>query len=911
MIAMVLALFFGFSGQAGAMYMSDGAVQNGTTGGWTAPTDGICVLGLHTDGTMDVDTTITNRRDCQARLVAVTAVTPGDTLANVCGNASKNTAGAKYAAPGSSTCVTVDGNGFINGAISLKNNDRTTQMCTALGGFGLANASGVKNTANSSAAYCLAYGWQFRGQTSSSNPLTFGPKGTTQGSGTGYCYSTMNMTTAYPSSTLCPSNQAAVAPFNANAAYDWAWSSNKCTYAKGIKGYLNSSLTKADGTTLSGYVDLSTYTTMGQCLAAGASWANWIVQPASTRTVLTTPNASTIPLWDYTRQAPDADTGCIHCHSTLVQYNADVYRQKDSYLLTGHKNMLRKVTPGLAWGGPNANGVLTVYTTDGTNTMTWGTIGVPGSALDGANPMYYVYGDWMIPNPTVAIAGSNYACANCHSTGFSGGTATTPGVQSIGTAGYTGTQPADAGAGYVSAVKAGYKWDLEGINCSRCHNAAVGPVNATMIAASTFPTTAPTSGGMGALASGTGRSNLCFGCHQSIAKKWPAQGGSASGTTQYDPTIIPTGVSHGAASGRDFNGHVLGNSFLNSVHARYTGAQSGNGSITANSLGENDLTDPNGTSEYNSIFKGYTCYQGAQPNTDVAVHDASGNALNTMAKCNAVYGAGAWAIDTNGPQGTCTTCHDVHNSLFVASQSAKAIVKECEDCHMDNAATNATDSNAPQVASFNHPVTKGTPFDTSLYPNGACVVCHMATQAELNGDQNSMPVHLWRINTNANYSTFPTINQWSGTNGTVMDRNAQTAPETYVTYTNGVATGTATYAGAVWLDLDMACGQCHGGGRSPVTTMGSTTAGSTAVTVASASGFTAGVRVMVVGAGAGGTNLMTMISSISGNSVTLLTAASTTVSSAEVRINGTANGAPYKTKAELSREAKNFHQMIP
>ena len=93
---------------------------------------------------------------------------------------------------------------------------------------------------------------------------------------------------------------------------------------------------------------------------------------------------------------------------------------------------------------------------------------------------------------------------------------------------------------------------------------------------------------MGALAAGVGRNNLCFGCHQSIAKNWPAQGGAAGGTTQYDPTLIPTGVSHGAAAGRDFNGHVLGNSFLNSVHARYAGVNNNaaNGGITLNSLGK-------------------------------------------------------------------------------------------------------------------------------------------------------------------------------------------------------------------------------------------------------------------------------------------------------------------------------------
>ena len=45
------------------------------------------------------------------------------------------------------------------------------------------------------------------------------------------------------------------------------------------------------------------------------------------------------------------------------------------------------------------------------------------------------------------------------------------------------------------------------------------------------------------------------------------------------------------------------------------------------------------------------------------------------------------------------------------------------------------------------------------------------------------------------------------TDGATKDRNAQVAPETYVK-----ADGTiGTYANAVWVDLDLACGQCHGG----------------------------------------------------------------------------------------------------
>ena len=826
-------------GSAWAMYMADGAVQNGTTGGWTAPSDGICVLDLHSDGTMDVDTTITTKRDCDARLVPV----PGANTTTGCTTASST--GYLYKAPGSSTCVTIDGSGNVTGSISLVGNDRNEQICNALGTAQGKTAHMANNAAVTSLnGNCLAYSFLFRGQDASGNPLAFGTKGTAQASNTGFCYTTMNTGIAAASCPTVVGSSYGTKTASSTAAFGYNSSASACTYSYGISGPVTSALkspvTGATLTAAGASIDLSQFTTYGACLANGGTWSNWIPigATATTGAIGTISNAVT---FDLTRQAVSADNGCLHCHSNSVQYNQDLYRYKDSYLLTGHKNMLRKVTPGMAWGGPNASGVLTVYTTDGTNSMTWGTLGVPGSALDGTNPMYYVYGDWMIAAPTVAIAGSNYSCANCHSTGFGNGTTAQspaiPGVQSIGTPGYAGTQPADAGAGYVSAVKTGWKWDLEGINCSRCHNATVPGVVQAQITASSYPTTAITGsnvngGGMGQLAAATGRNNLCFGCHQSIAKSWP------SGAAQYDPTVIPTGVSHGAAAGRDFNGHVLGNSFLNSVHARYAGAQSGNGSITLNSLGENDLTDPNGTTEYNSIFKGYTCYQGAPSGGDVAVHDASGNAF-TPTSCNTLYGSSSWAVDTNGTQGTCTTCHDVHNSLFVASQSSKAIVKECVDCHVNNATTGATDVNAPQITNIYHPQSSGTPFDTALYGSDSCAVCHMATQAEKNGNQNSMPVHVWRINTDANYSTFPTIGQFYGGTCTVHtgavqnapsfpvvylsdtssanctaaagtwaaqteNRNANTAPETY-------SNGTKTYPNAVWVDIDMACGQCHGG----------------------------------------------------------------------------------------------------
>jgi hypothetical protein len=178
--------------------------------------------------------------------------------------------------------------------------------------------------------------------------------------------------------------------------------------------------------------------------------------------------------------------------------------------------------------------------------------------------------------------------------------------------------------------------------------------------------------------------------------------------------------------------------------------------------------------------------------------------------------------------------------LFVDEQKEAAIRKTCENCHVDNRTTGATDANAPQVGMvmIKHPKGPGTPFDTAEYES-ACVVCHMATQAVENSNQVSAAVHLWRINTDKNYDTFPTTGQFYGGTCSVHTGAVKNAPYLPVVYqsdisqtdcTNAGGTWTAVtkdrnaqtapdgnYAQAVWVDIDLACGQCHGGGSYQIT----------------------------------------------------------------------------------------------
>lgn len=825
---LVVALPLVLNGNAGAGYLTDGAVQNGVTGGWITPNDMVCIVGVKPNGDLDIADGVTNARECiYLNKGTMNGGTPFDlttmTTSNQCTKAT-GTGGNDGAKHSFATSICVDGSG--NG-IPLTDLDRTYSMCVAKGGTWkqtsatppYPGAPGTYPTPGFAGA-CVAYGRQFRGQDANGTPLPFGAKGTSAADA-GFCYATLDMRTAYSSSTTCPVdvNGKPNSLFNSATSYDYSWSTtnNNCSYAKGIKGYLNAALTKATGATYAAgsFLDLSAFTTMGQCLANGGSWNNWVGQPASTTSVATTPSSSFIPVWDFTRQAPETTQGCLHCHSTLTQYNGPVERQKDSYLKHGHKNMLRKVTPGKNWAGPNADGVLSLYTDAATGPIDFS---AATAIINGiVRPLLYIFGDWMAPAPEgldviVNIGGvakyngtGNYSCAACHTTGWSNSSAglcslssnTTSatctgaggtwypsvGVEGIGTPGFTPAQPADSFPG-ITFTGAG-KWDLEGIRCPRCHNVTAPKVVDTQIAASAFPSTHVTSGGMGALASGVGRTNLCFGCHQSIAK---TSNGTGLDADLSHPEYIPV---KNAATAPDylpeFNGHVIGNSFLNSPHARFTG------NIVPNSLGKYDLEDTTGNdngnaSKFDSKFQGYTCWQSATSSSPAKTMIVDGviKEIKTKTDCETLYGAGSWRTDT---QGTCATCHDVHNSLFVEEQKEAALRKVCTSCHNKS------------LARINHLDSPGTPLDV---PEAweACVTCHMPKATS-----SGFPMHLWRINPEADYRTFPTATEF-GIDATATKKIANAEPD-------------GTYTNAVWVDVDYACGQCHGGSFGPTATQNS------------------------------------------------------------------------------------------
>jgi hypothetical protein len=804
---LVIALPLVLTGNAGAGYLTDGAVQNGVTGGWITPNDMVCIVGVKPNGDLDIADGVTNSRECiYLNKGTMNGGTPFDltamTTSNQCTKAT-GTGGNDGTKHSFATSICVDG--FGNG-IPLTDLDRTYSMCVAKGGTWkqtsatppYPGAPGTYPTPGFAGA-CVAYGRQFKGQDDNSTPLPFGTKGTSAADA-GFCYATLDMRTAYSTSTTCPVdvNGKPNALFDSSTAYDFSWSTtnNNCTYAKGIKGYLNSALTKANGTTYAAgsFLDLSTFTTMGQCIANGGNWNNWVGQPASTTSVATTPNSSFIPVWDFTRQAPETTQGCLHCHSTLTQYNGPVERQKDSYLNHGHKNMLRKVTPGKNWAGPNEQGELEVYTGAATGPIDFSA----AKAFIGGvwRDLLYIFGDWMTPAPEgldviVDMNGSAKAngtsselCASCHTTGWNNSSAGLPGVMGIGTSGFTPAEPA-ASFPAIDFTGAG-KWDRDGVQCPRCHNATAPKVVDTQIAASAYTSTHATSGGMGALPNGVGRTNLCFGCHQSIAKTDNGTGEDAD--LNHPENLQVTNTATAPNYVPDFYGRGPGNMFLNSPHAKFTGK------IVPNSLGKYDLEDTTGNddgnaSKYASKFQGYTCWQSATSSSPAKTMIVDGviKEIKTKTDCETLYGAGAWRSDI---QGTCATCHDVHNSLFVEEQKEAALRKVCTNCHNKS------------LARINHLDSPGTPLGGISSPADACVTCHMPKATS-----SGLRMHLWRINAEADYRTFPTATEF-GIDATATKKIANAEPD-------------GTYTNAVWVDVDYACGQCHGGSFGPTATQNS------------------------------------------------------------------------------------------
>jgi len=316
---------------------------------------------------------------------------------------------------------------------------------------------------------------------------------------------------------------------------------------------------------------------------------------------------------------------------------------------------------------------------------------------------------------------------------------------------YTRLQPFTDYPNYPRSAAAGVggSWVLDGIQCERCHDA-------TNHYSAPFTATVPR---------GANSTALCSQCHIRPANYEGSQFYSTPPFANPDAANQPTAFPIGA-SATNFGTHLIGKQFLNSPHGLFYGSY--------------DQIAITNAGLYKSRFKG-----------------------------------------EDGTQGGCATCHDVHQTTVVkmypieypeefavarsqamplaVSGAPVSIKKECTECHTDK----------EELVTLRHPSGPGSPQALAVTPSDACKFCHMPKPGGT-----GLYVHVMRINTDPRYRTFPL--QGATTPGYCSDPKYTTraaclaAGKAWSLVANSAPDG--DYKNAVWVDLDLACGSCHGAG---------------------------------------------------------------------------------------------------
>jgi hypothetical protein len=508
------------------------------------------------------------------------------------------------------------------------------------------------------------------------------------------------------------------------------------------------------------------------------------------------------------------------------------------YLMTGHKNTFRKGAPASPWAGPDGNTYTTADTYYGSgSTYNWTTGSVTVGSCDpfsvplqlgltvldpscgyagygSSQSVLYLLGGWMYyggnsgsGDPQLntvfdagAVAGftgeqypdGNYDCMRCHATGYNFAAANSATGTLVGQTSYAGPEPTIAPlsttGSYTAITDAEFSrwpsdqksgtssWYLTGVQCERCHNTQVG------VPPPLYNVSHPSSTGAGGetiptVATDQASTALCMECHREEIVNTTAK--------TITPTYPPVAVDKGYCS--DFSNNPygsctatwiykptipygMGTTFLNGPHAEFTGT-----------LAQNNQNSPD---------------------LSIAI---SGTYSATIATPEGGYFVETGATNTGQNKG-CTGCHDPHYTTVVtpAQYTANnALYHTLQGTTETNCSNSTCHSNITNnfMATIKHPVGAGTPFPTGTSADvpGACVVCHMqaASPNPTNPTQGVPQNHFFRVSVDPNYYTYPTVTQYySGT--TALN----------------VATDTVTgFTGAIWQDVDIACGQCHAGGN--------------------------------------------------------------------------------------------------
>lgn len=239
--------------------------------------------------------------------------------------------------------------------------------------------------------------------------------------------------------------------------------------------------------------------------------------------------------------------------------------------------------------------------------------------------------------------------------------------------------------------------------------------------------------------------------------------------------------------------------------------------------------------------------------------------------------------EAGGTGNGCTGCHNPHRSS-VEQAGIEEAIKPCQECH--------SGPYEVDLSKINHLATAGTPLDPNTVgheESAPCITCHMPK-----GE------HMFRINADPSYSTFP-------------------MPAAMTSITNATTAADGAFASAVWVDVDAACGQCHGGGTAQATTAlrSATNTASSDLDVQSTAGFAVGQRITVADAGnfaydgdsvAHGDFESYVVAVTPPNTIKVVGPPPFVVSSGKLVVqNPTKNGAYYRTKSQLAQVAKNMH----
>jgi len=492
---------------------------------------------------------------------------------------------------------------------------------------------------------------------------------------------------------------------------------------------------------------------------------------------------------------------CLSCH-----YGTDTL----PYLMTGHKNSMRKIAPGALWGGPDEALYLTtddhygsgsIYNwLSGQVTVGWcnplGTAAQNGLTSTDAACAYPFY-TLLNPNapasytpvaPTVSAGGLRnlyYVFGGWMNYGGSSQPAATQ-LNTVFDTGFTGELYPKGNFDCARCHTTGYNFDHSAPEpTSNTNNLVTGIPDAKLSRVPADGFVAPgTSGSSSWYLTGI-QCERChiaawgYGSHPNGYSATVVQNEAATALClecHREETIIPATVTP--------PGSITPAQTLQTVDRGYCSDLSGSVYSTCVSNPENQWNYKptfgygKGQEFLNSPHARFTgtLVQNAQHSSDLSI---------TIAGSYSSYFSEAPTDPTKNSG--CTGCHDPHQSTVAAANATKPIVNQCDTCHP---------LAANLLQTINHPMGIGTPFPTGTSADipGACIVCHM--QAAL-GRANS---HLFRISSDANYYTFPTPAQLY-TQGIT---SPATAPEV------SDKTG-ATYTPATWLDVDLACGQCHVG----------------------------------------------------------------------------------------------------